>query len=70
MAVKVLDDFNQGTMSSILAGMNYAAEMGARITSASLGAPGNIAQYYGPILDQVLQNNPEQLLVAAAMNDA
>ena len=70
MAVKVLDDFNQGTFSSILAGMNYAIEMGARITSASLGAPGNIARYFEPILDQVLQNNPDQLLVAAAMNDA
>ena len=72
MAVKGLSDSGSGTMSGLLAGLNYAIAMGARISSNSWGSgvSSSIAEYYESIWDPVLQNNPDHLFIAAAGNDA
>ena len=70
MAVKVLDDHGSGTISGLLAGLNYAIEMGASLSSNSWGASGNIAGNYESVWNQVMQNNLDHLFIAAAGNDA
>ena len=70
MAVKALDDYGDGTMSGLLAGTNYAIEMGARISSNSWGGDENTAEYYESVWDQVMQNNPDHLYVVSAGNNA
>ena len=72
MAVKGLSDSGSGTIAGLLAGVNYAMEMGARISSNSWGSgvSSSIAEYYESTWDQVLQNNPDHLFIAAAGNDA
>ena len=70
MAVKVLDEHGRGTISGLLAGLNYAVEMGASLSSNSWGASGDIAGNYESVWNQVLQNNLDHLFIAAAGNDA
>ena len=70
MAVKVLDDNGSGTISGLLAGLNYAIEMGAKFSSHSWGASENIAGNYESVWNQVLQNNLDHLFIAAAGNEA
>ena len=70
MAVKVLDDHGSGTISGLLAGLNYAIQMGAKLSSHSWGASENIAGKYESVWNQVLQNNLDHLFIAAAGNDA
>ena len=69
MAIKGLDDTGSGTQSGLLAGMNYAIEHGARISSNSWGSSSNNADGYESLWDQILQNNPEHLMISAAGND-
>ena len=70
MAVKVLDDHGSGTISGLLAGLNYAIEMGAKFSSHSWGASDDIAGTYESVWNQVLQNNLDHLFIAAAGNEA
>ena len=66
MAVKGLSDFGTGTLSGLLACLNYAIAKGAKISSNSWGGPwvDGIDDVWG----SVLRNNPDHLFVAAAGN--
>ena len=67
MALKGLSNTGGGTISGLLACLNYAIDKGAKISSNSWGA----GSVYGieDVWDSVLRNNLDHLFVAAAGND-
>merc|ERR1712088_214098 len=67
MALKGLSNSGGGTISGLLACLNYAIDKGAKISSNSWGA----GSVYGieDVWDAVLRNNLDHLFVAAAGND-
>jgi len=68
MALKGLSDSGGGTMSGLLACLNYAIDKGAKISSNSWGGGNVISSYTERIWDAVLKNNLDHLFVAAAGN--
>ena len=64
MPVAALDATGSGYLSDIAAGFEYAADNGARIVNASLGATGTSA-----LLRDVIDRHPGTLFVVAAGND-
>ena len=69
MAVKGLSDRGTGSMSGLLASLNYAIAHGAKISSNSWGSQRSISKGIEQMWDNVLQNNLDHLFVAAAGND-
>jgi len=67
MAVKGLSDQGGGTISGLLAGLNYAIDKGAKISSNSWG--GGTVNGIESIWDDVLRNNLDHLFIAAAGNE-
>jgi subtilisin family serine protease len=65
MAVRVLGGPEGGKDSTIAAGFDYAARMGAKVANASLGGPGD-----SPLIGDVVSRHPNTLYVVAAGNDA
>ena len=68
MALKGLSDSGGGTMSGLLACLNYAIDKGAKISSNSWGGGNVISSNTERIWDAVLKNNLDHLFVAAAGN--
>jgi len=66
MAVKGLSDSGIGTVSGLLACLNYAIDKGAKISSNSWG--GGTVDRIEDVWDAVLRNNLDHLFVAAAGN--
>ncbi|HWT23348.1 MAG TPA: S8 family peptidase, partial [Solirubrobacteraceae bacterium] len=64
LALKALDDTGTGTWSTIASAFDHAADTGARIVNASLGAPD-----YAPAIDAAISRHPNTLFVVAAGND-
>merc|ERR1711899_395943 len=69
MALKGLSDSGGGTISGLLACLNYAIDKGAKISSNSWGGGGVISDSLEQMWDAVLKNNLDHLFVAAAGND-
>ena len=69
MALKGLSDRGSGSLSGLLACLNYAVEKGAKISSNSWGGGTSISESSERIWDQVLRNNLDHLFIAAAGND-
>jgi len=68
MALKGLSNSGSGTLSGMLACLNYAIDKGAKISSNSWG--GGIANNgIERVWDAVLRNNLDHLFIAAAGND-
>ena len=67
MALKGLSDSGRGTISGLLACLNYAIDKGAKISSNSWG--GGTVNGIEDVWDAVLRNNLDHLFVAAAGND-
>ena len=68
MALKGLSDSGGGTISGLLACLNYAIDKGAKISSNSWGGGTVIGSGTEQIWDNVLRNNLDHLFVAAAGN--
>ena len=68
MRLKGLHDSGSGSLSGLLACLNYAIDKGAKISSNSWGGGGGIGSGTERIWDNVLRNNPDHLFVAAAGN--
>merc|ERR1712165_88590 len=66
MALKGLSDSGGGTISGLLACLNYAIDKGAKISSNSWG--GGTVSGIEDIWDAVLRNNLDHLFIAAAGN--
>merc|ERR1711997_757577 len=66
MALKGLSDSGGGTISGMLACLNYAVDKGAKISSNSWG--GGTVNGIEDVWDAVLRNNLDHLFVAAAGN--
>merc|ERR1712038_1156171 len=66
MALKGLSDSGGGTISGLLACLNYAVDKGAKISSNSWG--GGTVNGIEDVWDAVLRNNLDHLFVAAAGN--
>ncbi|WP_372350972.1 S8 family serine peptidase [Streptomyces sp. KL116D] len=64
---KVLDDDGSGTLSNIVAGMEWAVGEGAQVVSMSLGADGSTS-CSGPDVDAVQRLGDKALFVIAAGN--
>ena len=69
MALKGLSDSGSGTISGLLACLNYAIDKGAKISSNSWGGGWWIDSGNEQIWDRVLRNNLDHLFIAAAGND-
>ena len=68
MALKGLSDSGGGSISGLLACLNYAIEKGAKISSNSWGGGSSISSGLERMWDAVLRNNLDHLFVAAAGN--
>lgn len=69
---KVLADNGDGTTGSLLDGMDWALEKGARVLSLSLGTPVGVGEAPSPVFDLVGDRAMSRgaLIVAAAGNDS
>jgi len=65
--VKVLSAQGSGTLSSVIAGVNYAVARGAHVLNLSLGGGGFSQSFYSAIQNA---NNAGALLIAAAGNES
>merc|ERR1711963_454417 len=68
MALKGLSDSGGGSISGLLACLNYAIEKGAKISSNSWGGGSSISAGLERMWDAVLRNNLDHLFIAAAGN--
>ncbi|MEV6162882.1 S8 family peptidase [Streptomyces sp. NPDC052052] len=71
LAGKVLGNDGSGQTSWIIAGMEWAADSGARLISMSLGGPASSSEVYDPLVEAVNQISADSgaLFVIAAGND-
>jgi subtilisin family serine protease len=66
MPVRVLGEDGVGSGAGILDGLDYAADMGARVVNASLGGPGDAST--GDFYAAVMNQHPGTLYVVSAGN--
>ena len=67
MAVKGFSDSGFGTLNGLLMSLEYALENGAKISSNSWGST-TWNPAWDPVWSNVLQNNPQHIVVAASGN--
>lgn len=65
MALKVLDQNENGYVSSVVSAINYARDNGAKICNLSLGS-----YTYDASIDNAIKNNPDMVFVVSAGNGA